>query len=35
VGSEAGGVLLFGKKQELEAHRYVLIFAAIAGYDPN
>jgi predicted Zn-dependent protease len=35
VGSEVGGVLPFGRKQELEADRYGLIFAAIAGFDPN
>jgi predicted Zn-dependent protease len=32
--SAYGGVLPFGRKQELEADRYGLIFAAIAGYDP-
>jgi predicted Zn-dependent protease len=35
VGSEVGGVLPFGRKQELEADRFGLIFAAIAGFDPN
>ncbi len=34
VGSEVGGVLPFSRKQELEADRYGLIFAAIAGYNP-
>jgi len=35
VGTTVGGTLPFGRKQELEADRYGLIFAALAGYDPN
>jgi predicted Zn-dependent protease len=35
VGSTVGGTLPFGRKQELEADRYGLIFAALAGYDPD
>lgn len=35
VGSEVGGMLPFSRKQELEADRFGLIFAAIAGYDPK
>jgi predicted Zn-dependent protease len=35
IGSTVGGTLPFGRKQELEADRWGLIFAALAGYDPN
>jgi predicted Zn-dependent protease len=35
IGSTVGGTLPFGRKQELEADRYGLIFAALAGYDPR
>ncbi len=35
VGSEVGFMLPFSRKQELEADRFGLIWAAIAGYDPN
>lgn len=35
VGTEIGIMLPFSRKQELEADRYGLIWAAIAGYDPN
>jgi len=35
VGSTVGFMLPFSRKQELEADRYGLIWAAIAGYDPN
>ena len=35
IGSTVGGTLPFSRKQELEADRYGLIFAAIAGYDPR
>jgi predicted Zn-dependent protease len=35
VGSTLGGTLPFGRKQELEADRYGLIMAALAGYDPH
>lgn len=35
VGSEIGIMLPFSRKQELEADRFGLIWAAIAGYDPN
>lgn len=35
VGTEVGIMLPFSRKQELEADRFGLIWAAIAGYDPN
>jgi len=35
VGTEIGIMLPFSRKQELEADRYGLIWAAMAGYDPN
>ncbi len=35
VGTTIGGTLPFSRKQELEADRFGLIFAAIAGYDPH
>ncbi len=35
VGSQVGVLLPFGRKQELEADRYGLIFAAMAGYNPR
>ncbi len=35
VGSTLGGTLPFSRKQELEADRYGLIMAALAGYDPS
>ena len=35
VGSQVGVMLPFGRKQELEADRYGLIFAAMAGYNPR
>lgn len=35
LGSNVLGVLPFSRKQELEADRYGLIFAALAGYDPR
>lgn len=35
VGTELGIMLPFSRSQELEADRYGLIWAAIAGYDPN
>jgi predicted Zn-dependent protease len=35
VGSNVGVMLPFGRKQELEADRYGLIFAAMAGYNPR
>ncbi len=35
VGTEIGVMLPFSRKQELEADRFGLIWAAIAGYDPN
>ena len=35
VGTTLGGTLPFGRKQELEADRYGLIMAAVAGYDPR
>ena len=35
VGSTIGGTMPFGRKQELEADRYGLIMAALAGYDPR
>jgi predicted Zn-dependent protease len=35
IGSNVLGILPFSRKHELEADRYGLIFAAIAGYDPR
>jgi predicted Zn-dependent protease len=35
IGTEVGIMLPFSRKQELEADRFGLIWAAIAGYDPN
>lgn len=35
VGSQVGALLPFSRKQELEADHYGLIFAAMAGYDPQ
>lgn len=35
VGTEIGIMLPFSRKQELEADRFGLIWAAMAGYDPN
>ena len=35
IGSNVGFMLPFSRKQELEADRYGLIWAAMAGYDPN
>lgn len=35
VGTQVGFVLPFSRKQELEADRFGLIWAAIAGYDPT
>ena len=35
IGSTVGFMLPFSRKQELEADRYGLIWAAMAGYDPN
>ena len=35
VGSQVGVMLPFGRKQELEADRYGLIFTAMAGYNPR
>lgn len=35
VGTTVGIMLPFSRKQELEADRFGLIWAAIAGYDPN
>lgn len=35
IGSNFGLILPFGRKQELEADRYGLMFAALAGYDPR
>jgi predicted Zn-dependent protease len=35
VGSQVGVLLPFGRKQELEADRYGLIFSAMAGYNPR
>lgn len=35
VGSQVGVLLPFSRKQELEADRYGLIFAAISGYNPR
>src|SRR5215207_7717761 len=35
IGSNVGALLPFSRKQELEADRYGLIFAALAGYNPQ
>jgi predicted Zn-dependent protease len=35
IGSTIGGTLPFSRKHELEADRYGLIFAAMAGYNPQ
>ena len=35
IGSTLGGTLPFSRKHELEADRFGLIFAAMAGYDPR
>jgi predicted Zn-dependent protease len=35
LGAQYGVLLPYSRKQELEADKYGLIFAAIAGYDPN
>jgi predicted Zn-dependent protease len=35
IGSTVLGILPFSRKHELEADRYGLIFAAMAGYDPR
>lgn len=35
VGTQLGIMLPFSRKQELEADRFGLIWAAMAGYDPN
>jgi predicted Zn-dependent protease len=35
VGAQVGVLLPFGRKQELEADRFGLRFAAMAGYDPQ
>ncbi len=35
IGSEVGVMLPFSRKHELEADRYGLIWAAMAGYDPE
>jgi len=35
IGTEVGVMLPFSRKHELEADRYGLIWAAMAGYDPN
>jgi predicted Zn-dependent protease len=35
LGSTLGGTLPFSRKHELEADRFGLIFAAMAGYDPR
>lgn len=35
IGTEVGLMLPFSRKHELEADRYGLIWAAMAGYDPN
>jgi predicted Zn-dependent protease len=34
VGSELG-IMAFGRNQELEADRYGMMWAAMAGYNPN
>lgn len=35
IGSQVGALLPFSRKQELEADRYGLIFAAMSGYNPQ
>jgi len=35
IGSEVGAMLPFSRQQETEADKYGLIFAAMAGYDPQ
>jgi predicted Zn-dependent protease len=35
VGSNIGAILPFGRKQELEADKFGLMYAALAGYDPR
>ena len=35
VGTEVGFTLPFSRKHELEADRFGLIWAVMAGYDPN
>lgn len=35
IGSQVAGLLPFSRKQETEADQYGLIFAAMAGYDPQ
>ncbi|MBM3440248.1 MAG: M48 family metallopeptidase [Bacteroidetes bacterium] len=35
IGTNLGAMLPFSRKQELEADRFGLIFAAMAGYDPQ
>lgn len=35
LGSTLGGILPFSRKQEAEADKYGLYFAAMAGYDPR
>jgi predicted Zn-dependent protease len=35
IGSNVGALLPFSRKQELEADHYGLIFAAMAGYNPQ
>lgn len=35
IGTEIGIMLPFSRSQEIEADKYGLIWAAIAGYDPN
>ena len=35
IGTEVGVMLPFSRKHKLEADRYGLIWAAMAGYDPN
>jgi predicted Zn-dependent protease len=35
IGSQVGAMLPFSRQQEMEADKYGLIFAAMAGYDPQ
>jgi len=35
IGSTVGGILPFSRKHELEADRFGLIYAALAGYNPQ
>jgi predicted Zn-dependent protease len=35
IGSQVGALLPFSRKQELEADKYGLIFAAMSGYNPQ